>query len=215
MLRAFYVGGTGIPLSKPRFVFADGDTLRLINSPTLAVDRVPEVMADMPSWELAKYETFYSQTKFAKRFWHSSRALSLAVERLSENEPSRRIAPYRLDAEPVRVTLALLREFRRDVERHNARFDIVHLPKLADLKRLLQKRGCAYQQLLERVEQQQTLIDPQPRLLAAARAESLESLFQRHYSAKGNQIIAEVIAEFLATTLTDNPQQQSPAGTER
>ena len=203
ILRAFYAGGTGIPFSKPRFVHDDDGTLRLINSPTLSLDRVPQVMANMDSWELAEYESFYDETWFGKRFWHTSRALSLAVERLSEDEPGRRIAPYRLDAEPVRVTLALLRKFRRDVERHNAQFDIVHLPTQSDLKRLLQQHGCAYQQLLERVQQQQILIDTQPRLLAAARAESLESLFQRHYSAAGNKIIAEVIAEFLATTLRD------------
>jgi hypothetical protein len=201
MLRAFYADGTGIPFSKPRFVLDDDGTLRLINSPTLSLDRVPEVMADMDSWGLAKYETFYHKERFAKRFWHSSRALSFAVERLSNNEPSRRIAPYRLDGEPARVTLALLSEFRRDVERHNAQFDIVHLPKESDLNRLLKKRGCVYQQLLERVGEQQTLIDPQTQLLNAARAESLESLYQRHYSAKGNSIIAEVIAKFLATTL--------------
>jgi hypothetical protein len=212
MLRAFYAGGTGIPFSKPRFVLTDDDTLRLINSPTLSLDRVPEVMANMDSWELAEYEMFYHETRFEKQFWHSSRALSLAVERLSENEPTRRIAPYRLGGEPARVTLALLREFRRDVERRNAQFHIIHLPKKSDLNRLLQKRGCAYQQLLERVGKQQMLIDPQPRLLAAARADSLESLFQRHYSPAGNSIIADVIADFLAKTLTKNRGHYSPAG---
>ncbi|MBT4867827.1 MAG: hypothetical protein HON53_22225 [Planctomycetaceae bacterium] len=203
MLRAFYAGGTGIPFSKPRFVLDDDGTLRLINSPTLSLDRVPKVMANMDSWKLAKYETFYDKARFAKRFWHCSRALSLAVERLSDNEPSRRIAPYRLEGELARVTLALLSEFRRDVERHNAEFYIVHLPKESDLDRLLENRGCAYQQLLERVSEQQIVIDPQPRLLNAARADSLESLYQRHYSPKGNGIITEVITNILATTLAD------------
>lgn len=198
MLRAFYAGGTGIPFSKPRFVLEQDDTLRLINSPTLALDRIPHVMANMETWDLAQYETFFDRAKYEKHLWDFSRLLSLASEVVSEKTQRRRIQPFRLDSEPARVTLSLLRDFEHDVESHNAEFIVVHLPTESDLKRLLEDRGCAYQQLLERVATQHRLIDPQPELLKAARMDSLDSLFQRHYSARGNRIIAEVIAKSLS-----------------
>jgi hypothetical protein len=198
MLRAFYAGGTGIPFSKPRFVLEQNNTLRLINSPTLALEKVPHVMANMETWDLARYETFFDRRKYAKHFWDLSRLISLAADVLSEKTQRRRIHPFRLDSEPARVTLALLRDFEHDVESHDAEFIVVHLPTESDLKRLLEGRVCAYQPLLEQVAKQHRLIDPQPELLKAARMDSLDSLFQRHYSAEGNRIIAEVIAKSLS-----------------
>jgi hypothetical protein len=199
MLRAFYAEGTGIPFSKPRFILSNAGRLQLINSPTLSLETVPHVMADMDSWELAKYESFYDPSRFQRRFWHASRFVSLAVDSLSAGPNSRSVGredPFRLGSEPARVTFALLREFGRDVERHQAEFLIVHLPKQSDLERSLRGRPCAYQALLDRISTEQTVIDPQPKLLAAARADSLELLFQRHYSEAGNRIIADVISRF-------------------
>lgn len=207
MLRAFYAGGTGIPFSKPRYVLQDG-RLRLINSPTLPLERIPEVMSNMESWKLAGYEAFYDSARFRSRFWHGSRFLSLVVEALSEPSsvgPVRLSDPFRLDAEPARVSREILREFRRDAARQDAAFVVVHLPKQADLQRLLQVRSCVYQALLDRLSQEHVLVDPQPQLLAACRSESLDRLFQRHYSPAGNRIIAEVVAEFLARRRASQP----------
>lgn len=200
LLRAFYARGTGIPFSKPRFILSENGELRLINSPTLPLKEIPHVMANMPAWELSRYESFYDRARYQRRWWHASRLASLAVDVLSDTSQARsgrRFDPFQLDGEPARVTLALLEQFRREVRQCGSEFLIVHLPKQSDLLRLLQRRRLAYQQLLERIAEEHALIDPQPQLLAAARSESAETLIPRHYSRRGGQIVAEVVAGYL------------------
>lgn len=204
LLRGFYVMHTGIPLSKPRFILNGEGKLQAVNLPALPPDEVPRVMADMQDWELAKYEWFYNPHDFQRAFWQRSRFLALLVDRLTGPEErgiSRPGPTFLPDGEPARVTLAILREFRDEVERAGGRFYVMHLPKKSDIERVLQRRGLAYEELWRLVRREQRTIDPLPQLLSAAEATGVKSLYAApkyaHYSDAAGRIIAEQAAEAL------------------
>ena len=215
LLRGFYVMHTGIPFSKPRFVL-DGSSarsgirknsatrLKAINEPTLDVDAVPDVMANMDDWPLAKHEWFYNPDDYRQRWWHRSRFFALLVDRWTgAEEPgiSRAESVFQPDGEPERVTLAILREFRKEVQAQGGRFFVVHLPKKSDLQRLRSGRGLVYKRLWRLIEREHAAVDPQRQLLDAAKGKSLDVLFaapkHAHYSDRGNRIIAKAIAKRL------------------
>ncbi len=203
LLRGFYMVNTGIPFSKPRFIIA-GERLKAINLPTLPVDSVPDVMADMEHWEFAKYEWFYNPRDYERRFWEHCRFLALVVDELTDRtEPGiSRAAPlFSPDGEPAQVTRQILREFRDDVQQQGGRFYVVHLPKRGDLQRLNSDRGLKYGQLWQHIAAEHAVIDPLDALWEASEDSSFKSLFAAkkyaHYSDKGNRLLAAVIAERL------------------
>lgn len=197
IFRGLYAPNSGIPFTKPRFVLRDDGSLTAVNCPALEPAEIPEAMGHLPDTDLARHEWFYNPEAERGRFWHRSRFLTLAADVLGGGSPSwrRRGNVFRIDGEPARVTLKLLERFRNDVESTGAEFILVHLPKRADLERLLAGRDVPYADLLARVRQKHTVIDVQPDLLAAAKQTSLDRLFQRHYSPRGNRIVAQAVAE--------------------
>lgn len=200
IFRALYAPGTGIPFTKPRFIFDGTGRIRLVNSPTLPLDEIPHVLAHLQTSELARYEWFYGPAAYREQFWHHSRLLTLGIDVFSGDGsgPTPRSGRlFDMDGEPVRITVRLLQEFRQDAEQHGAEFYVVHLPKEDDVSRLLSGRPLLYRELLARLSEEQRVIDPAARLVSAARNTSLDRLFQRHYSAAGNRVIAGVIAQFL------------------
>ena len=63
------------PFSKPRFVLDDGG-LRLINSPTVAPEDMPDFLANFPTSDLARYESAFDPADYQDRWWLSSDALA-------------------------------------------------------------------------------------------------------------------------------------------
>jgi len=206
LLRGFYVFHTGIPFSKPRFILGESGRLKVINDPTLPVETVPDVMANMDDWQYAKHEWFYNPADFEQRWWHRSRFLSLLVDWWTDtDEPGISRAPsvFQPGGEPVRVTLQILREFRDEVEAQGGRFVVVHLPKRSDLHRLNTGRGLIYERLWRRIQEEHVTVDPRDSLMQAAEDDSFKSLYaapkHAHYSDAGNRIIAEMIQRELET----------------
>lgn len=206
LLRGFYVLHTGIPFSKPRFVFDSAGALEAINLPTLPLDDVPRVMANMDDWQYARHEWFYNPDDYQRRFWHRSRFVSLLMGRLTDSDErgiSRPGPTFSSDSEPARITRQILRDFRSEVEQQGGEFYVVHLPKKSDLRRLLSGGELPYTGLWQRVASEHQTIDPVPFLLKAASRRGLESLFaapkRAHYSNRANRILAEVIALSLTT----------------
>lgn len=204
LLRGFYVLHTGIPFSKPRFVIDNDGKFKAVNRPTLPLEIIPSVMANMDDWPLAKHEWFYNPHDFRRQWWHRSRFVSLLVDRINDAEPrdiSRAASTLDPEGEPVRVTLRLLREFRKDVEATGGRFYVVHLPKRTDLQRLATGRGLTYGPIWERIEEEHRTIDPAKALLAVSEGDDMKSLYaapkHAHYSDKANRILADVIARSL------------------
>ncbi|MFQ5733557.1 MAG: hypothetical protein ACE5KM_16585, partial [Planctomycetaceae bacterium] len=206
LLRGFYVRNTGIPFSKPRFLLDAHGRLQAINDPTLPVDTVPSVMANMTDWDLARHEWFYNPAESAPRWWHRSRFVSLLVERFRNHSEPDNGDPYGVfepGGEPERVTLQILREFREDVEKRRGRFYVVRLPKKSDLQRLARGRPLASARLWAKIAAEHRTIDPLPALQAAVARDGLDSQFaapkHAHYSDAANRIIARKIADALRT----------------
>jgi len=191
MLRGYYMARTGIPFSKPRYIL-EGDRLRLINSPALPLDQIVSTMQNMQSWPLAKHEWFYDPDAQSPPAWQWSRLLLLISNVFQLQQPIRQSrSVYELSAEPALVTLRLMKLFAEDVRDHDADFLIVHLPTKRDLALVQKQCALPYQKILSELELQFHMIATSQDLLSAAKAESLDALFQKqHYSQAGNKIIA-------------------------
>ena len=206
LLRGFYMPGTGIPFSKPRFILNDKGRLKVINQPTVSLDKLPGVMANMDDWPLTRHEWFYNPDDFRRKWWQRSRFVSLLVDRWTEAEEpgiSRAPSTLKLDGEPVQVTLQILREFREEVERQGGRFYVVHLPKRSDIDRILRNKGLTYGRIWDKVESEHHTIDPLPVLMKHAREADPDDLYvsvkHPHYTNLANQLIAELVARHLRT----------------
>ena len=202
LLRGFMSLNTGIPFSKPRFILNEKGRLEPVNVPTLPLETVPDVMADMENWKYAKHEWFYNPKNYDRRFWHHSRFVSLIVAQ-SKNWQKAPLIGHRPvfppDGEPALVTRKILAEFEEEVVKNGGRFLVVHLPKKSDIDRSDHGKPLQYEKLLAQIEGEQKVIDPFNSLFDDAHESSLDGLFakgKRHYSARGNKIIAHEITDY-------------------
>ena len=190
----------GMIFSKPRFVL-DGEGLRLINSPTVPLEELPQTVEDLAEWDLVEYEYFFDPEDYAGSLLLKSRLAALVLS-LMEFTPAsverEQLEMYSLEAEPAQVTIRLIQAFARDVEGSGGSFLMVHLPVQGSLARLMENRPLPYQDLVAKLDREHSLIFPDQDLVAAARAGSIESLFQQvHYSAPANEIISQALADYI------------------
>ena len=194
VLRSLYYPGTDLPFSKPRFVL-DGDGLRVVNDPALPPESLPEAIRSFAASPLAPYELFFRPRDYASIWWRDSRLGSL-LEEIVDPDPIEQ-APnaarfLAVDAEPARVTLAIVRAFHREVEATGATFRLLAIPRRADLYTLAGGRPLAHQGLLDRLQSEHGMVDTSAALLARRHL----ALFAPggHYAAPGGRIIAHVLA---------------------
>jgi hypothetical protein len=186
-LLTFVVGEVGIRLL--RSYDNDGNFFILSN-----------VLENIEKWSLVKYEYFYKPENYQNHIWLKGKLISYILDVISINrfnilEKERSF--YSLSKEPAKLTLNILEKFKNDVENNNGRFYIVHLPKYSDLSVLLDNKELAYIELLKKIEQNNEVIHPEYKMLEEANSSSIDSLFVNHYSAKGNKIVADVIAKVI------------------
>lgn len=192
IFRILHSRRTDIPFSKPRFVLENGG-LRLVNSPTVPVERIVETLRDFATSPLAAHDDFYEPAKYADRWWLRSRLAALALYVLEPRD--RRSESCRdLDEEPARLTLAILDRFARDVEADGGRFLVAHLPPEAALRDHRRDGRFCYQDLLDEIARRHALI----RTEDAFRGE-LAPYFIGHYSAAGNAAVAGAVADAIAS----------------
>jgi hypothetical protein len=206
LIRILYFWKTGIPFSKPRFVI-QGDRLRLVNSPTIPPDELPDVVGDLANWDLRQYEHFYDESDYTPRIWSASRFLSVTYEslsRLSRNREAEERDSYGASSPGGELILRIVAAFSAAVESTGAEFWIIHLPRRDDL-RDLQTEGqrLVYEGILRQMKSKYNVIDPLEALLTEARESSVDSLFisptDGHYSELGNQVVAQVASESLSS----------------
>lgn len=196
LFRGVRVPRTNTLLTKPRFVLRSGE-LAAVNLPTLAPDRIADVLRDFEAWDLARHEYFYDPRDYRSHFWQRSRLLALihaAVSRPARSET----AFYDLHQEPSRLALAIIRAFHDEVGAAGSTFLVVHLPTKRTLSTLRDGGRPPYAPLLHEIERACTVIDPTADLLDAA-GNSAGRLFMpgRHYTERANGIVADVSAESL------------------
>jgi len=192
-------GRAHLPFSKPRFLL-NGEHLELVNVPTVPPEKLPELMGSLENWHLAKYEHFFTPEDYKVRPWHTSKFLCLAAEILFEGvyaaERKNRFF-YDLSQEPARLTVQIIREFKRSVDNYKRKFLIVHLPTRYHLDELLIGEKLIYSNLLTRIAEMNPVVDPAIDLLREAKQSSVQTVFVRggHYTGRGNEIVAGVIAK--------------------
>lgn len=201
MFRRFYYYRSSIHLSKPRFILKDG-ALELVNSPTPSPHELAAVIATLPHSPLAAHEAFYDPADYADSFWLKSRLTAFFLTALARETRTPRKAGrnfYPPDTEPARLALRIIDSFRREAEEAGARFWILHIPRRDQLAAARRGKPLDYAALLKKLKKDFHVIDPTEKLLRRSESTSLDSLFtpQKHYSAAGNRVIAEVLAESL------------------
>lgn len=177
----------------------------MINVPTLKPERLISVMENIESWDMLKYEYWFDPEDYRVRIWLTSKFIAVFLdtinkvrEKVTGHEPEEFF--YSLHREPAQLTLKIVQEFRKNVESNGAKFYVVHLPWENDLMCLFHGDKLAYIELFKELEKFVEIIPTQNNLLDEARKSTMDTLFVKgkgHYSAKGNRVIADVIAEAL------------------
>ena len=194
LLRPLYRQSSGIPFSKPRYIL-QANQLTLINQPPIPPEQVVSLMQNFATWPLARHEYFFNPADYEPHLWPNSKLIALTLDVMSgQNEENN--DTYQLDQEPAQITLAILQAFHADVEAHGARFMLVHLPRDRNLSDLVEGKSLTYQILLNHLAQEHTLIRPEQGHLEQLAQFSVKELFiTSHYSAKGNQFVAQALTE--------------------
>jgi len=200
VVRALYHPSTRIPFTKPRFVL-EGDAIRAVNRPTLQPRAALESLRDFESSGLRRYEFFYRPADFAQRWYRASRLLAVAADGLAtQGEFSTGPDPFAVDGEPVRVTLAVLEAFRRDVSESGSRFELLYLPLRPDWR--LFGRDRRLDLVLREIASRFPVIDPRPKTPAGVGKWPVEATGADgwHYSAEGNRRVARALADWVVAT---------------
>jgi lysophospholipase L1-like esterase len=198
LIRPLYFPPTTLPFSKPRFIQQAG-TLQLINTPTIPVAQVPEVMANIGNWEWGEYEYFLDFDNYQNHFWLRSKLIALAIAASTPVEGEVNVQDedfFEITAEPAQLTQAILQAFSQDVQASGAIFLMVFLPMAADLRILAQDGTLPYHDLFNALETEHNIIVPTSALLQENNRRS-PLLLRLHYSPRGNEIVGEAIAQYL------------------
>jgi len=191
LLRPLYDPRTRLPFAKPRFVLGP-EGISLINVPVLPPDRVAPTLADMEAWPLRPREFFYDPDDYRGAWWQRSRLLATIAEfRRGDDDPwlvKRTV--YQDRGEEPQLGWGIIEAFAREVDAAGADFMIVHLPTVRDLY-LHQRLGrFPYQAFLDELDRAYDVVHPEGDLIDAIEAESVAAVFDGHYNARGNRIIA-------------------------
>lgn len=207
IIRPLINNGTGYPFSKPRFILDEGK-LRLLNNPAIPPQEIPQIMRDIEAWDLVRYEEFYTPEDFDDHIWFKSKLFALMEATLRERQ-------YRwtqyfnketwdLSKEPAQLTLNIIQNFKQSVEDQGGKFIIVRLPIRQDISTLLDGEDFQYKELLAEIDKDNDVIYPEYERLKYVfdlNLSSIDKLFTReaggHYSAFTNELVADVIAEFI------------------
>jgi hypothetical protein len=195
VVRAFYFHDTGIPFTKPRFVL-DGKDLRAVNSPTVPLDQIPELLEHFSRSPLGRFEFFYRAADYEWLLYRRSRLLASVVDVVRDrfggsSGGSRLLAP---GSDATKVTLAIAERFRSEAEANGSRFLLVYLPIRPAIEALAAGRRDPYAPLVDLFRARFRLIDPSDLFSAEARLRPVESLVPSHYTPGGNRLVAEAIA---------------------
>jgi hypothetical protein len=201
MIRKLYSPNSGVIFSKPRFILK-GENLKLINVPTVPPQGLIEIFKDFHSWELNEHEFFYQKGNYEDRLIYKSRLASFIITGVTTKFSPRRKGYdfFTRDSLSRKIVWRIITEFKREVEEQGGRFTIVHLPTKRPVKRLRDGLDLKYQNLLEELQANFELIDPISELIHQTDTSSFEALFaenKSHYSAIGNRVVGEVLANAL------------------
>ena len=204
--RKLYYASSGVFLFKPRFVLSSDQALQLINVPTPPPDQVVDIVRSIDDWPLIDQDFHYDPQDYEPTWWRTSRLVATSLEVV--HRLGLRDKFYSPQSEPVQVSMAIIREFEREVRSADGEFLVVYLPTLGDsLVPRSKGQRPMYQDFLDMVQSEFELISPVPALMEGETPETFARLyFEGHFSAEGNARVARVLADRLRADL---PQQSA------
>jgi hypothetical protein len=205
--RPFYAPGSGIALSKPRFVL-DGDDLRLLPNPATTITALND-----PNWveqNLGPQDFWYYPGTIAPQMLDDLILTRLTRTALYQQHRRTLIGTvddqhpnghaYRSDDERFQVAGRLLIDFARDVATNGALPVVVFFGQKDEVIAGRHKAPKEYQPLLDWLASEQVAtIDVTDDLARAASRSGADTLFARggHYSRQGNAVVAQALASKL------------------
>jgi hypothetical protein len=209
--RPFYQPDTGITLGKPRFVVRDG-RLDLLPIPAKTVNDYAD-----PAWverEFGPNDFWYYPGLFAGSILDTSHFVRLgrttAYQRKfaalrDDNEEASDIGwAYAPGSEGLDVAARILVEFAREVKAHGATPVVLIFGRKSDVIAMRHNEKKVYEPLLQRLEAADVpVLDLTERLFQASRDGGVDRLIDKHYRARGNQVVAEALSRRLPRMTSD------------
>jgi hypothetical protein len=209
--RPFYQPDTGITLGKPRFLLRDGG-LELLPIPARAATDYAD-----PAWverTLGPNDFWYYPGIFAGSVFDASHffrlARTTAYQRKfgtlrDDNEDADDIGwAYAPGSEGLEVASRVLISFAHEVQADGATPVVLIFGRKSDVIAGRHNEKKVYEPLLDRLAAADVpTIDLTDRLLQASRDVGVDRLIDKHYRARGNQIVADALARRLPRTTDD------------
>jgi hypothetical protein len=203
VFRPYYVGGTGLPMSKPRFALDAGRLVPIANPlQTLSQYRA---LLDAPERVLPRLgeHDYYYQTRYrAGPFDRLASVRLFKVARFDILDPFHGIIArggvYVRDSEAFAVTAATFDAFVGDVLRRGAVPVVVLLPHPGDIARQRRTGTRRYAPLIDHLQRRgYRYVDVLDWFEARARGVAVRDLAPTHYSPLGNRLVAEAVWTYL------------------
>jgi hypothetical protein len=200
--RPFYAPETGIYLAKPRYIL-EGDRLVLLPSPSERLESLKD-----PLWvetNLGPHDAWYFPGIFVPNpldgveLVRLARTVGYVVWRLPMVEwQAWSQQAYRPGTETFTVLLEVLTSFARQVEADGATPIVLIFPSGSEITAHREGRSVPHSQLVEQLRQRGTAtIDLTDAFGELARGSRLDELIAGHYTPRGNEIVANVLAKEL------------------
>jgi hypothetical protein len=203
--RPFYQPDTGITMGKPRYIVRNGE-LELIPSPAQKATDYSDI-----GWVERAYgpdDFWYSPGMFAGDLLDLSQFVRLArtaaydkkySELRDDNEEARDIAwAYQPNSEGLDVAARVLTSFAQQVQADGSTPVVLIFGRKSDVIAMRHGEKKVYDPLLDRLEGAGvTTIDLTDGLYRASRDGGVERLIDKHYRARGNQVVADTLAKRL------------------
>ena len=202
VFRPFYVGGTSLPLSKPRFAIEDG-RLTLIENPLKELSQYRELL-DAPERVLPRLGTHdhYFRVRYRAGpldVLPSVRVFKIArFDILHPHHVTMKNGYYVRDSEAFRVTALTFDAFVGDVTRDRSIPIIVLFPHSGDIVRHRKDGTRPYAPLLEYLrEKGHRYLDLLDWFDAHGRDIAIHDLAPMHYTPLGNKLVANAVWNYL------------------
>ncbi|MCB1737508.1 MAG: hypothetical protein KDI42_05240 [Gammaproteobacteria bacterium] len=211
--RPFYARNTGIVMGKPRFVSRDG-ALTVLPNPLPDTEAYRALLSDTDASlaRLGEQDHFY-QHRYHRSAWDwspSVRLYRLLSYELGPGNARQQIIGehgYVEGSEALRVTSELLQSFAAQVRSDGAKPLVLVFPNQADVVRFRAQGTRTYQRLLDDLTRRG--IDHVD-LMPAFEGEPIDKVFERHYTAYGNALVAKYLLPKLKLRLPSLPDAVLP-----
>ncbi len=195
IIRSLYMPASGLPFSKPRYIL-EKNILQLINVPTLSPEEITNILENpITEWDLSRHEQFLTIGNYDEKIIYKSKFIAMLTELFFPVEENSFF--YSLSYEPAQLAMSLLDTFQSEIEQDGSQFILVHIPNVIDVIKKRFTMEPKYSGLLSEIEKNHLVYKPLQKLAEQSEKKSIFDLFMKggHYSAVGNKIIAQVIAE--------------------